>query len=591
MKFSLLNILILLIPGIAVPADALHQSEDDPAEVIWMIDGERSQNLPEEELRSLTPSQIDAYKDKALVVLKNHFSREGYFNVRIDSLELPETTNPDEAVLHVSLGDRYRVGSVSKEIIRYDDPPDPPDDFPIEGDLWDNDLIEDYIGQIITFYEDEGYPLAQVSIGQFEPDPETRSVDLKLEIIPGERTYAGGLSFDGLERLSSDWLQRVTGVSDSTLITPQMMETTRRKLEQIEMFEFVSEPQIQVRDGNSHLHFDVEELPATSFDILLGYMPDRGGPGSQGNTIVGQAELEVRNIFTQGSTMRMAFERMEPLVTRLDLGYRQEWVMSTPFSAGGSFDFLQQDTTYQVRNLSLEGGYRLSSTTSIATSFRRQNTSANVNPDLPIRALDGSSTFAGAGIRYSNTDDRYSPTSGVEFRIHAETGWRQITDPRADQFTLDENQRRQRVELYLQPYFSPLPRHIWTFRLNGYYLEGSDFTESDMERFGGARSLRGYREDQFLGSRIAWADTEYRYLLAPRSYAFAFGALGTYERAPYITEEQFEQTDGADAQLLYSWGLGFSYDTPVGFVSFTYAISRDSSPADGLVHFGMRSRF
>ncbi len=590
MKFLFLST-ILLFTVTDVPALPSYPTADDQAEVIWLIDGEPSDDFPEGDLNSVNPSDPDDYSNRALTQLKNHFSRDGYFDVQIDSLQLPQSGNPDEAVLHVSLGDRYRVGSVSKEVIRYDDPPDPPDEFPIEGALWDNDLIEDYIATLITFYEDEGYPLTQVSIDRFSPNPENQEVDLTLEIMPGERAYADGLSFDGLDRLSSAWLQRVTGISDSTLITPEVMQRTRQKLDQIGMFDYVSEPEIQIQDGSSRLHFDVDELPATSFDILLGYMPDRGGPEGDGNTIVGQADLEIRNIFTQGSTMRMAFERMEPLVTRLDLGYRREWVMGTPISAGGQFDFLQQDTTYQVRNLKVDGGYRLSSTTSIETTFRRQNTSANVNPDLPIRALDGTSTFAGAGIRYRNIDDRYSPTTGVEFRILAETGWRRITDPRAEEFTLDENQRRQRVELSVQPYFNLLPRHVLTFRLNGFYLEGSDFTESDMERFGGARSLRGYREDQFLGSRIAWADTEYRYLLAPRSYAFAFGALGTYDRDPYITEDELEQTGGTDANLLYSWGVGFSYATPVGFVSFSYAISRDSSPADGLVHFGVRSRF
>lgn len=562
-----------------------------PVEVIWKIDGVIDDHQPGREFTVNQPKDTGDLLNKADRHFKTRLHRRGYFEASVDSVQVDSAGNSTQVTLHATQGDRYRIGSVNHDVIRYDDPPDPPDLFTIEDALWENELIEEYISSLIDFYEEKGYPLAQVSIESFHPDPDTRTVDLKLEILPGERTYAGELSFDGLERLESSWLQRVAGISDSTLITPEVMNQARRNLDQVDMFDYISEPEIRIRGGTPHLHFTVEELPATSFDILLGYMPDRGGPGGAGNTIVGQADLEVRNLFSQGSTMKMVFERMEPLVTQLDLGYRQEWLLGTPFSAGGSFDFLQQDTTYQVRNLKLSGGYRLSSTTSIETTFRRQNTSANVNPDLPIRALDGSSTFGGAGIRYRKTDDRYSPTSGVEFYLHAETGLRRITDTRADQFTLDEDQRQQRVQLQVQPYFNPLPRHVWTLRLNGFYLDGSDLTESDMERFGGARSLRGYREDQFLASRIAWADTEYRYLLAPRSYAFVFGAIGAYDRDPYITETDLEQADGTVSDLLYSWGLGFSYATPVGFVRFSYAIARDSSPADGLIHFGVRTRF
>lgn len=571
-------------------ADAETRPPDAPLQVNWVIDGEKSGNHPGEELESLTLSDTSSYIDKSHQVLKNEYSSKGYFGISIDSMQIRENENPASAYLYITRGERYRVGSVDHNIEHSENAPSPPNDFSIEGEFWDNMLIEEYIHSLLHFYENEGYPLSEISINRLEPNDSDHSVDLELLIEPGDQLYTNGVSFSGLDRLDTEWLQRITGVSDSTMITPEKMDQARRNLEQVGLFDYISEPEIHMEQGNPRIHFTVEEMPATSFDVLLGYVPDRAG-GNEGNTVIGQADLDVRNIFWQGSTLNMAFERLDPLVTRLDLGYEQEWMLGLPVSAAGSFDFFQQDTTYQVRNLRLKGGYGLSPSTTIETTFRRQNTSANTDPDLPIRALGGSSTLVGAGIRYQNTDDRHNPTSGLELSIHGETGWRTITDSRADQFTLDESQQIQRVDFRMQPYFNPFPRHVLTFRLNGQYLDGEDLTESDMMRFGGARSLRGYREEQFLASRIGWGDAEYRYLLGPRSYAFLFGATGTFGRDPYITETELEQADGTGGDWLYSWGLGFSYATPIGFVQFSYAISDEASPADGLVHFGVRSRF
>ena len=49
---------------------------------------------------------------------------------------------------------------------------------------------------------------------------------------------------------------------------------------------------------------------------------------------------------------------------------------------------------------------------------------------------------------------------------------------------------------------------------------GPFFEESDLYRLGGTNTLRGYRENQFLGSRIFWSNLEYRFLLTQRTFAF-----------------------------------------------------------------------
>jgi outer membrane protein assembly factor BamA len=92
-------------------------------------------------------------------------------------------------------------------------------------------------------------------------------------------------------------------------------------------------------------------------------------------------------------------------------------------------------------------------------------------------------------------------------------------------------------------------------------------------RFGGALSFRGYREDELQAQRFAWTELESRYRLDAETYAFLFaGAASTSTR-----------------YSLFNGGIGFSYDTRLGPLRFTYAGSSDRGILQGVVHFSLSS--
>ncbi|MDP3684470.1 MAG: BamA/TamA family outer membrane protein, partial [Ignavibacteria bacterium] len=71
-------------------------------------------------------------------------------------------------------------------------------------------------------------------------------------------------------------------------------------------------------------------------------------------------------------------------------------------------------------------------------------------------------------------------------------------------------------------YYQPFKRQVLALGMHGKELQGPQVEISDMFLMGGTNSLRGYRENQFLASRIAWTNLEYRFLLTRRTFAFSF---------------------------------------------------------------------
>jgi Surface antigen. len=116
---------------------------------------------------------------------------------------------------------------------------------------------------------------------------------------------------------------------------------------------------------------------------------------------------------------------------------------------------------------------------------------------------------------------------------------------------------------------------------DGAVLRSRSYDRSDLFRFGGATSLRGYDEDQFLGNVTLRGLLEYRVQLDRRSYAYAFGDLGYVER-PALR--------GASATRAWhpGYGLGLQVDTAIGLIRTTYALNPTvATPADGRLHFGL----
>jgi outer membrane protein insertion porin family len=109
---------------------------------------------------------------------------------------------------------------------------------------------------------------------------------------------------------------------------------------------------------------------------------------------------------------------------------------------------------------------------------------------------------------------------------------------------------------------------------------------TEQYRFGGTKTLRGYREEQFRGSRIAWSNLEYRYLLGRYSRFFTFVDFGYYFREEPV-ESQLKTFEGFNV----GYGIGIRIDTRIGLFGVDYGVAHGDSFSEGKVHVGLINEF
>jgi len=577
-RLSYLFFMLLWITVVFQPAYSQNSVSADKIQISWLVSGHR-QRLPD----SLSKTSV---RDTSIILphirsyILHQFYYSGFFSGSIDSERITKNGRQSEYKFFTTRNSRYITGSIVLNNTTKDSTgilADWHTEYLKKGKGYSQKELEEDINRLIKIYEEAGYPLVRIDIAHIELKSNPKEVNINLKVDSGPKVIISGVIISNVKKNDPKYLAKITGIRDSSFATPHVLEMGRLNLQNSDLFESVSTGNVIEREGQYYIQYKVDEKNPNAFDLLVGYVPKPNG----GGTIVGNGDLLLRNAIWNGSKLQLSFNRLQKYVTKLNIGYHKNWLFNIPFGIGGNFHFLQQDTTYQIRDLTLQSTYNLNSATQISASVRRQVVATNANIANPPAVLDGNAVFGGLGLSYQNIDNLLVPQRGVKLTIKIETGVKRISDNRFIQDTTDARIPQKILHFDLQPYFNPFRRQVLTFSIHGYFIESKYFTESDLYRFGGANSFRGYREDQFKASRMLWGDVEYRYLLDPTSYAFVFGADGTYLR-PRLTIR--DKTMAKQVGWLHSFGIGFSFHTRLGQLKFTYAKSPEDSFSNAKVH-------
>jgi outer membrane protein insertion porin family len=193
----------------------------------------------------------------------------------------------------------------------------------------------------------------------------------------------------------------------------------------------------------------------------------------------------------------------------------------------------------------------------------------------------------GLNIKIDTRDDYYAPTEGILFNNSYKYSSKKILGP-ANYITADTKTdvSLQRFEFDFSIFRQIVSRQIAALSIHARELEGSEFEVSDLYFLGGTNSLRGYREQQFEGNRVAWSNLEYRYLLSRRTYALIF-----FDAGYYLRDADAVHNTPRVSSFLTGYGFGLSLETSLGVLGVSFALGKGDSFSQGKIHFGITNEF
>lgn len=527
--------------------------------------------------------------------LNQLYQNDCYFDAQIvlDSISITKDSASADIFITITPGKQYIIDKISiigNTYFNVDELNNLMQTKP--GICLNKNTIESDIENILSLYETNGFPWATIKINSIQLNDSNKTIAIELEIDEKGRAKIDEVKIEGNKETKSSVIIREMRINPGEIYNHQKFKKIPTRLQKMQLFENVEEPilfviknldanQKKEKNGSnesiniisSGILLKLTEGNANYFDGLIGYLP---GSLQENGYFIGTAEISMRNLFGTARKLNFKWSKDERFSQEIGIKYTEPWLIGYPINLRGTFFQRKQDTTYIKRFAELKTEFMISDLFSASTIISQENIIISNTSNI-TQLFNSGILSLGFELQYDTRDYIYNPTSGIFYKNDYFYGRKKI-------YLLSQSISVQRYGLDLEFYKSILPKQVIMLSIHGKQVNSSRIEISDMYRLGGTNTLRGYRENQFLGSRIYWSNFEYRFLLASRSFFYGFFDMGYYYR------KIPEANEKAEAFKL-GYGIGIRVRTTLGTIGISLALGKGDNLNQTKIHFGLINEF
>lgn len=445
-------------------------------------------------------------------------------------------------------------------------------------------LLEHDIRALLELYENSGYPFAKVEIRDvsFVEGKDSVETTIVLEIEEGTLARISRFRIEGNATTKTGVITREARLTEGELFRGDQPRKVKQRLERMQLFSSVSVPDLFVdADGSVGLSVKVAEGNPNRFDGIIGYAPS-GGSGAGGH-FSGVLDVQFRNILGTGRKFAARWYRETESSQEIELRYREPWVASLPLNAEAGFSQRKQDSAYVRNGYNVVAELMATDELDLGVVFSSERVVPTEGYGFRV-ASESRMTSIGLSVSYDSRNDPITPTSGLKYRTEYHTGVKEIQ--RSFQNPGTDRSSSQSFAFDFEFVFSPFQKQVLAASLYARDFRSGAIELSDLFRLGGSNTLRGYREGQFLGSRLAWSNLEYRVLAGQRSYAFGFVDFG------YILSPERPEAGLIKQEInRVGYGAGLRLDTPLGLMGVSLAFGEGDTFSTAKLHIRVVNEF
>jgi outer membrane protein assembly factor BamA len=446
-------------------------------------------------------------------------------------------------------------------------------------------LLEKDIDRILTLYEENGFPYCQVSPSHFRIS-KAGGLSFSFLVEEGPRVQVKEIRLEGLKTTKEKVILRELGKGLFGFFSQTRVDAGLRRIERLSYIKEVKETQLLAGSNPEEglLEISLVEGKNNSFSGVLGYAP---GSGDREGNLFGKMELVFDNIFGTGRMTRWNWSKKDPYSSQLSFLYREPWLLGFPPTLELGFRQADYDSTYM--QLSFSAKLVFNSTGRFSWGIQ-----AGWEKTVPGTAgktyLPHSRRYSIGAVFWVDLLDRpANPRKGLFYQ--AEVSYARKRNHATSFFSPDKQTvSSKQISLDLNHFLPTFRKQTFSI---GLHLKALNTDEkivplSDQFRLGGINSIRGYREEEFSGTGIAWVNVEYRFLLRGNSRIFFFTDFGYFERNALAAPGSLSYKISGEKS---SYGLGLRMDSKAGLLGIDYGLGEGDSFSQGKIHFGITNRF
>ncbi|WP_304066415.1 ShlB/FhaC/HecB family hemolysin secretion/activation protein [Pedobacter glucosidilyticus] len=523
----------------------------------------------------------DAYADslstiKAVNTVINQLQFKGYFNASVLKYYW------DNKVLHVTMeaGKPYQMANLSNGNIQ----PQVLAEIKFrekfyQDELWDIGQINSVKDDILNWYENHGYPFAQVWLDSISIQKE--KISAKLFSIPGTKITIDTLRLVGSAKINPKYLHAYLGFKEGDSYDETKVINIDKRLQDLSFAKQVKATEIIFSDEYAKINIFLDKENANQFDGVIGFLPNNTTGKLQ---LTGDFKLKLQNAFKRGELLNFNYRGLPAQSQELNLSFDYPYLLNTQIGIFSNISFFKRDSSFLNLNarLGFAYQYQLDKSFGFFVESFTGNQVANGLNQTTNTAGNIRTIYYGLETNIQSLNNNIIPTKGYKVYLNFGAGKRNLSSD-----TIPVNGRSQfKIQADLNYYIYLSKRSNIYLHNQSAFISGDNLFENELFRIGGIKTFRGFDEQSLLASTYSIQTFEYRFFLEQRSFLNLF-----YEQAYLQSNINANQLK----DYPFSFGAGFTFQTKAGIVSLNYALGKQQNNLlnlqRGKIHFGIVSYF
>lgn len=541
----------------------------------------RGTSLPAREVDLAFGGSVDrgdsAWVAEGLGRLVAKLQERGYLDARATADSLPGTGTGSMWRVQVQEGPRTRFAAIAIETTARPDSAQFATLLGLKpGDWASPRAVEAAVTRAVDGAVAAGYPYARLAVAEFDWD--SAGARLRLSGALGPRVMVSAVRLEGLRTTKPSLVKRTMGPLENRPFDPAAAIVARDKAAQLGLFRSVTYEGLEGHGdwGRGDLVYRFEEPTYHHVEGALGVQGDR--------QIVGLARVELDNLAGTGRAARLGWESRGPGLQDFDARYSEPYLFGTGIRLDLAIRQQLEDTLWTRTVGGLNARFGLGAREHGELGYEQERV---VQPAGETREASlQTSRFA------FETDRRDDP-------LIARRGWLGRLEG-AESFQKEqlrpEGSRRTNVGTVLSRFemLKPLrrdatgPGFAWEITFAGRFSSHRELADYQRLPLGGASSLRGFDENQFLVDHYLLSRFEWRWWLGRSGQRIGL----FWDHAETVTRATDDLGRSGLANARHDGvGFGLRVATRGGLAGIEYGLEPGRPPTEGKLHLRLVSRF
>lgn len=424
-------------------------------------------------------------------------------------------------------------------------------------------LVQDSLNR----YVNNGYPFAQIKL-QFNSGSEPSAILISNK---GTEVRWGKIFIKPEGIINDKVLSNLLQIDKGSIFNEQQLLQAQLQLAGQLPFKFLRAPEWTLAEGKADVYLYLERIKMSSATGIIGLQQN---PNNQRNALVGELHLQLQNTWQKNEKFMLHWRSIAPQTQMFKSTLSWPYINGSSYGINAGLSLYRRDTSFLELKGNIGLSYLLAHNWQLLAQldFWRSNTLSSITPS---NVASFSTLSYGLGLQRQQLDFYPNPRKGMQFKAMFLVGNKQ----------LENEVLTWRLELS-QRYYLPLAkRQVLCLSQQFEHINATTLFNNELYRFGGLERMRGFDEEAFFASTIAFAGLEYRYLLDEYAHFLLFTDWAWLENK-LLSEQQ---------TALYSLGLGLVMGTESGQFKLSYGLGAQLGQAlqlnAGKLHLGFISYF